>query len=135
MTADQQQMLYADVLLRPASGKTVADDTPITANNIGSMTPSDADVEVVRSWFENAGFQTSALAGISIGISGTLQQFEDFFESTIYQNEQGYYSVHPGNEITDFELPAGVLDGQVADLVQAITFSAPIDFGPEGSFD
>jgi subtilase family serine protease len=134
MRPDKNQVLYADVLIQSAGGKSVEPDSEITAETLHLYTPSERDVDTVRSYFENSGFQTTALAGISIGINGPAQLFEQFFETIIYQNEQGYFSIHPENEVTDFELPAEVLSNAVADLVQTITFSPPIDFGPKGSF-
>ena len=134
MRPDKNQALYAEVLIQSASGKSVEPDSEITADTLHLYTPSEKDVNIVRSHFENSGFQTTALVGISIGINGPAQLFEQFFETTIYQNEQGYFSTHPENEVRNFDLPADVLSNAVADLVQAITFSPPIEFGPKGSF-
>lgn len=134
MKPNPDQVLYAHVLLRHESGAP-DEDAAITAENIHRYAPSDRVVSIVRAYFENAGFETSGPDGISIAINGSVQLFERFFQSTIYQNEQGYYSIHPEADGDDFELPTRVLGAAVADLVQAITFSPPMDFGPTGSFD
>jgi len=137
MAADRNSVVYAHVVLRPPGGKPLVEDAQITAATLASFAPSPKDVNAVRIFFTNAGFDTTDLAGISFSISGSVRLFEEFFQVKVRSNDHGAISVRTGGIATDDdkrELPSNVLSESIAPLVEAIVFSPPVDFGPDAPF-
>lgn len=82
-----------------------------------------AGASALRQWFVRRGFTTSAPAGISFSVTGPRSLFEDTFH--VQFDEAGN---RPGHEVLELTLPE--LPDELADAVDAVTFSEPPDFGP-----
>ena len=85
--------------------------------------PADASAARLRQWFAGRGFTTSAPAGISFSVTGARSLFEKTFHVEFDEK-----SNRPGLEV--LELPMPDLPAGLQDAVDAVTFSAPPDFGP-----
>jgi len=93
---------------------------PITAANLAANQPPPEAVEAARKLFREAGFQVGPYVGISFSISGPPSLFESFFGTRL-------------DKLKSYELPLRVLPKEVADRIEAVTFTPPPAFGPSGS--
>lgn len=96
------------------------EDQPLSAEVVlrggASATPA-------RQWFERRGFAATEVAGISFSITAGRALFDDTFGVRL-----GEPGSAPGVDV--LELPMPDLPADVANAVEAVTFSAPPDFGP-----
>jgi hypothetical protein len=103
----------AQVILRPTSG---------SGGRSPRLPPSPASVELARSFFRTRGFQVSPAFGNSFSITGSAAAYRATF---------GRPSRGPaGGGMDAAELPLDRLPADVADVVQAVVFPPPPDFGP-----
>ena len=81
MTAlmDKPPIVVARVLLRSAEGHRPGIDVPITAGTLGRLTPAPETVTAVADHFARTGFALVGRPGITIGISGPKELFEQHF--------------------------------------------------------
>jgi hypothetical protein len=129
MTQKNQEVISAQVILRSASGKPFDPQTPITSSNIGEYTPSATTVAAARSAFTNAGFDVGNVVGNSMSITAPVTTFESFFKTQV-RYEQGRGMVAASNGMAGQELPVRNLPSEAVNLVEAVTFTPPPDFGP-----
>jgi hypothetical protein len=129
MTQKNQEIISAQVILRSASGKPLDPQTPITSSNIGEYTPSATTVAAARSAFTNAGFDVGNVVGNNMSITAPVTTFESFFKTHV-RYEQGRGMVAASNGLASQELPVRHLPSEVLNLVEAVTFTPPPDFGP-----
>lgn len=136
MSLDKKKIIHAIVVMRPADGKRLPKDAVITSENLKEFVPADEDSRYARSWFEKAGFQPGKLLGISFSIEGSLGLFEEFFKIDLIETEKGGLARSAQGEAggARAELPLGGLPKGISGMIEAITFSDPLDFGPEKSF-
>ena len=92
----------------------------ITAATLAANQPPPEAVEAAQKQFREAGFKVGPYVGISFSISGPPSLFESFF------------GVHL-DKLKSYELPLRALPKKVADMLEAVTFTPPPDFGPSGS--
>jgi hypothetical protein len=120
--------ISAQVILPPVQGK-LDGSTRVTSETVQSLAPSPDHVARTRKAFEEAGFEVSKLYGISFSITGPLELFEDFFKTSIKQDEsQGTYLVK--DKTVTYELPLQNLPAHLREHLTTVTFSPPPDFGP-----
>jgi hypothetical protein len=117
-------VLSATVLLRPAGGGSVADVA--RAETAEQMLPDPAAVERAQTYFRQAGFDVTAAVGPSFSIVGPQDLFERTFSAPLQASERGGVVTGEGA----LELPLEPLPRDVGDAVEAVTFTAPPDFGP-----
>lgn len=134
MSLDKQEVVSAQVVLRPASGKRLTGEAHITADNLSEYLPSPQAVTRVRDAFAADGFQAGAVGGNSFAITAPVHTFERVFQTTLRRGERGEVQAVRADGSTAYELPLEALPRSVADLVEAITFTPPPDFGPTNFF-
>lgn len=134
MTLDRDQVISAQVLLRSESGKTIAADTIITSETISDYVPSPQDVAWASEVLADRGFDVAELVGISFSITAPASTFEEFFETQLCREEDGGMKAVRDDGSLGYELPLTALPESIADLVVAITFTPPPDFGPTEFF-
>ncbi|WP_148573492.1 hypothetical protein [Nocardioides caldifontis] len=100
------------VVMRPGR-----DTLPTSARP--SETPTHAsDAARVVSWFQDHGFDTGPVLGISFAITGAAELFRDVLGA-------------PASGASgDTAFATEALDPELSDLVEAIVVQAPADFGP-----
>ena len=113
--------LSATVLLRPAGGGSVADYA--TAETADRLLPDPAAAEQAQAYFRAAGFEVTAAFGPSFSIVGSRELFESTFGTRLEAAERGGVTTADG--ALELPLPAGL-----GDSIEAVTFTAPPDFGP-----
>jgi hypothetical protein len=129
MTQKNQEVISAQVILRSASGKSLDPQTPITSSNISEYIPSATTVAAARSAFTNAGFDVGNVVGNSMSITAPVITFESFFKTQV-RHEQGKGMVATVNGMASQELPVRNVPSELVNLVEAVTFTPPPDFGP-----
>ena len=107
----------AQVVLRPASGVPI-DPAMITAANVAQFAPDPATADRVRRALADLGFEIGPFVGNSFAITAPAPTFERVF---------GRSSPARG-----LELPLDGLTADVAEPIQAVTFTPPPAFGPTG---
>lgn len=127
-----QEMISAQVVLRPAGGKSLREMPPPTAAQLGQYLPSPKDAEAAMRVFREAGFQVGPLVGISFSIAAPLAAFESFFGARLRRTKNRGLKV-AGGEGEGYELPLDALPPEAARLIEVVTFTPPPDFGPAGS--
>lgn len=109
------ELRTAQVVLHPGAGSGVARGA---GEERASEVPTPAgEAAPVVAWFEQHGFSTGPVVGISFAITGP----DDLFRATF--GDQVTYGV-------ESELPMASLDEDVSARVAAIVTSGPPDFGP-----
>ena len=130
MPARKQEVVSAQVLLRSATGKVIKSDSVITAETIKDFAPSPETVTKARRAFAAAGFEIGPTVGISFSITASVRQFDQLFEITLKLPSNGRVEVVKNNVSMGYELPLDGLPRSISDLVVAVTFTPPTDFGP-----
>jgi subtilase family serine protease len=127
---DPNQKISAQVLLRSATGATIDGNTIITSENISRYTPAPATAQAAAQFFKDSGFEVTPLVGISLTISGTAEHFSQFFDTSLTVDRSGGIKAVMNPQTTKEELPLNSLPKSTLDLITAVTFSSPPDFGP-----
>jgi hypothetical protein len=120
MDGSDADLLSAEVVLRGRPG----DVPPITGENLAAQEPDPVRARHVQEWFEQRGFTTSDVHGVSITVTGP----RELFEETCGTGLSGPHE-RPGADV--LELPAPThMPGELAGDIEVITFTPPPDFGP-----
>lgn len=109
----------ATVVLRPASGS-IDGTATVTSSNVDRFLPAPGVAARVASYFASLGFDAVDSGPISLSISAPQETFDRVFGTT-------------GDDDTGDEpesLPTSALREDVAQLIAAIEFDPPPDFGP-----
>ncbi len=122
-----KHLISAQVILKPKSG-TMPKPESVTSENLESFLPDKTRASQTRAHFESLGFEVGALVGNSFSISATPKKFEQHFQTKILHTKQ-FASLQDGS----LELPVAHLPDEVKTTINAVSFSAPPDFGP-GNF-
>lgn len=131
---EEKRIISAQVVLRSASGKAIDGETIITAENFQDFAPSPETVTRATEAFAAAGFDVGSMAGISFSISATVSTFEQVFRTRLRQEERGSVEAVEDDGSAGYELPLEALPESLANLVVAVTFTPPPDFGPTEFF-
>jgi hypothetical protein len=128
-----QQMVSAQVVLRPQSGKSIRDNVPITSQNLKDFLPSPKIAAKIVQAFAALGFTVGSLVGNSFPITAPVEVFESVFKTRLARDERGAILAKGRNQTTSLELPLRALQKEISDNVEAVTFTPPPDFGPTPS--
>lgn len=131
MTSKDSQLISAQVVLKSASGKSFDSKTAITSENIDDYSPSPDSVVSAAAEFSEAGFEVGNMVGNSFSITAPKSTFENFFKTKLQVEERGDVKVAAAEGAAkSHELPLKALPRNLSQLVDAVTFSPPPDFGP-----
>jgi hypothetical protein len=118
------EQLSATVLLRPAGGGSVAD---VARSETAAQTLPDPEAaERAQAYFREEGFEIAAPFGPSFSIVGSRELFERTFGTKLEADELQGVRTAEGN----LELPLEPLPSNLTQTLEAVTFTAPPDFGP-----
>lgn len=118
--ARSAELLSAEVVLH---GQDSTGTQPITSTNLAQHRPDPNRATQVRNWFEQRGFTTNDVRGISFSLTGPRALFDDTFGTHRHDA-----AAEPGKDVTELPLPE--MPEHVAGVVECVTFSPPPDFGP-----
>lgn len=130
MEMKQKDPLSAEIVLRPASGKTFDTQTAITTENIADYLPSPDTAAEAQRAFTEAGFEVGKTAGMSFSITAPVSTFEKVFKCKLVRTDGGGVKASVKGGAQSYELPISALSDELGKDVVAATFSAPPDFGP-----
>jgi len=111
--------LVATVVMRPASGRSLEDAPPITAESLDAFRPAPEDVEAVTGALAGAGFEVGPLVGIAMAVSGPREAFERYFGTGVETAAAGGWSAQGARELP--------LPDALAGRVHAVTFEPPAE--------
>ncbi|MCP4542745.1 MAG: hypothetical protein GY832_36950 [Chloroflexi bacterium] len=134
MSLEKEQLVSAQVVLPSASGKVIDGETSITSKNIQEFAPSPKLVARATEAFAVAGFDVGAMVGISFSISAPVSTFEQVFKTRLRQEDRGGVEAIQDDGSGSYELSLDALPKSLADLVVAVAFTPPPDFGPTEFF-
>lgn len=129
-TTENQEIVSAQVILRPADGREIPANAAITAESLVLYLPSEEAAGLVREFFRKAGFTVGNLVGISFSISGTAATFESLFKVDLQHEDRGGIRAAKADSSTGYQLPLDPLPQNIRPAVSAVTFTPPPDFGP-----
>jgi hypothetical protein len=130
MSPKKEKIISAQVILRPASGKSVTGQDAITSENIRDFMPSPESFQAAAQSFSEAGFEVSAAGPTGFSITAPASTFEKVFNTSVRSQEGGGIAAVRKDESTSFELPLRGLSRDLSRHVEAVTFTPPPDFGP-----
>jgi hypothetical protein len=130
MSPKKEKLISAQVILRPASGKSVTGQDAITSENIRDFMPSPENFQAAAQSFAAAGFEVSAAGPTGFSITAPKSTFEKVFKTNVRNREGGGIEAVRKDESVSFELPLRALPSEVSRHVEAVTFTPPPDFGP-----
>ncbi len=119
-----KHLISAQVILKPKSGGSPKPES-LTSENLESFLPDATRASQTRAHFESLGFEVGALVGNSFSITAAVPKFEQHFHTKILHNKQ-FASLEDGS----LELPIAHLSDELKTNINAVSFSAPPDFGP-----
>jgi hypothetical protein len=134
MALSKEQVVSAQVLLRAASGKPITGDTVITSDNIKDFAPAAEAVARASAAFAAARFEIGPAVGISFSITAPISTFEKVFKTQLRLAPGGGVEAIKADGSGSYELPLNALAAGLANLVTAVTFTPPPDFGPPSFF-
>jgi hypothetical protein len=130
MSGDRNQIISAQLVIRSASGKSTKGEAVTTAN-IADFLPSAEVASRVLSLLSKLGFQVGNVVGNSVSITAPVRTFEKVFKVRVGKTRKGaIVGIPKGGRAGRSELPLSVLPKEVRELVEAVTFTPPPDFGP-----
>jgi subtilase family serine protease len=130
MSPKKENIVSAQVILRPASGKSVTGQEAITSDNIRDYMPSPESFQAVASEFAAAGFEVSAAGPTGFSITAPAGTFEKFFGTRLQATERGGVESVGKDKSTSLELPLRGIPKGLSHHIEAVTFTPPPDFGP-----
>lgn len=133
MNNQDKQKLSAQVILKPAGGRSQSSAESITSENVHLMMPLAEDFAKARSYFADLGFEVDASFANSFSITGDQKLFENTFETKISQNEKRAVKTHTEKDEESSELPLKKFSSEIKKIIETVTFTEPPDFGP-GNF-
>lgn len=131
MADEKKKDVSAQVVLKPADGS--VSDENVTSENVGRALPTDDDLRKTANHFKKLGFTVEHAFGNSFSITGSRALFEKVFETKLSDEKKGSLKAKHAGGSKSLELPRTGLPGDIAKIVQTVTFSEPPDFGP-GNF-
>ncbi len=126
MQVDKNEIISAQVMLLPASGKKIGPDTQITEKNIEEFAPPPEAYHIASEAFRSIGFEIGPLVGVSFSITASARTFENMFKADLQRSEMGGIECSGGA----LELPLDHLPDNTSKIIQTVTFTEPPDFGP-----
>ena len=126
MQLDRNEIISAQVMLLPASGKKIGPDTQITAENIEEFAPPPDAYLIASGAFRSIGFEIGPLVGVTFSITAPAGTFENMFKADLQRSVKGGVECIGG----DLEFPLDHLPDNVRKIIQTVTFTEPPDFGP-----
>ncbi|MBI3970031.1 MAG: hypothetical protein HY332_01970 [Chloroflexi bacterium] len=130
MSLGDQETVSAQVVLRPAGGRTLDGQSTITSETIGAFLPSSEAVATAREAFRAAGFDVGPVVGNSFSITAPAGTFRKAFNTQLRREARGSVQAVKEDGGAGFELPLEHLPEPARGLVSAVTFTPPPDFGP-----
>ena len=130
MALDPDRTLYAQVVLKSASGRRIDGTARITADTLADYAPAPATVDAARRGFEAAGLEPGPVSGVGFGLEGTVETFEKVFDVQLTEDPEHGVRAEQGDGPATSELPLGALSDDLARHLEAVTFTPPPDFGP-----
>jgi hypothetical protein len=130
MSLDPQQLVSAQVVLRAAPGRPIPETPALTAETLPGFLPSPEVVQTAVQAFRQAGFELGPLVGISFSITAPAARFEELFHARLRRKKDGSLVSYAGRGRDSFELPLEALPARLRDIIEAVAFTPPPDFGP-----
>jgi subtilase family serine protease len=130
MSIHKEEILSAQVVLKPASGKSVDDRSQITSKNIKDFVPSTEAVSSATVSFRSAGFQVGQMVGNSFSITAPADTFEKVFHAHLERHKSRGVEVVKGGGSASYELPLDALPKSLSTFIETVTFTPPPEFGP-----
>ncbi len=130
MTLREDEVVSAQVVLRPASGRQIDLETLITADNISQYEPSQETVEESSRAFRSLGFEVGSMVGISFSITAPARIFEYLFKVHLRRTNRGGIEYLSNDGVGRLELPLINLTEDLARHLHTVTFIPPPDSGP-----
>jgi hypothetical protein len=122
-------LLAAEVVLRSAGGRLEGPRTPISSDNLGDQRPPFDTVAAATEFFRRQGFSVGEPGGISFTVAGPKSLFERVFGSTLTVTEERNMTTTATADGA-LELPLDRIPAEVAEPIEAVTFTPPPDYGP-----
>jgi hypothetical protein len=121
------RILSAQVILRGPGGRVAK--SPITSANLSEFTPPSDAVAAATRYFAGLGFSVGPMLGNSFSISDKSSSFEKTFGVKLRRRGGGVEAVR-ADRTAGLELPLEKIPAAVSRTLQAVTLTAPPDFGP-----
>jgi hypothetical protein len=129
MSLPKQQIVSAQVVLRSASGRIPDGTSIITSETIRDFMPSGETVARVRDALIALGFDAGTMVGNNFAISAPVDTFEKVFKTHLRRQEGGGVVSVKDDGSESYELSLEGLPPSIRNLIVAVTFVAPPDFG------
>jgi hypothetical protein len=133
MSNQDKETLSAQVILKPADGKSSLSPEKNTSENVHQIMPSAEDFKTAQEKFTDSGFEVDAGFANSFSITGDKKLFEKTFKTKISHNEHQAVKSQDENNAESSELPLENLPNELKQVIETVTFTKPPDFGP-GNF-
>jgi hypothetical protein len=130
MPHKRQELVSAQVVLRPASGKPPDGQAIITAETLKDFLPSPETVATVPAAFSALGFDVGPVVGNGFSLTAPVERFEEVFQVRLQRQGNGSIQALGEEGARHFELPLHALPRHLAEKLVAVTFTPPPDFGP-----
>ncbi|MGH3666581.1 MAG: hypothetical protein ACRDU8_10940 [Egibacteraceae bacterium] len=123
-------VISAQAVCRPA--RAGDPDRPVTAETVAELAPHAEAAARARDWFAEQGFDVGELVGTSFAVTAPRSRFEATFGDHVKVEGAGAATGGAASVAgrDDRTLSLERLPETVAEALQAVAFSPPLDFGP-----
>jgi len=132
-------IVVARALLRSAQGERPGIDVAITAGTVGRLAPTPEAVAAVAEHFRAAGFAVLGKPGITIGISGSKELFEQHFGVELAEGNDGAYTVRAARAsarlIDPTLMPQDRLPARIRQAISQIALEAAASLDQQPGID
>ena len=130
MALAKSRIISAQVVLRSAEHKVPERTAAITSANLNNFVPSREDVNRSLKLFESSGFNVGPMVGISFSIGAPVDTFERVFHVRLREGRRGGVEAVVADGTVTLDLPIDALPAAEAEVIAAVTFPTPPEFGP-----
>ncbi len=130
MSDDPSSLVSAQVILMPASGKSVDPSLPITQENVAQVLPGSDTVRLATDKFRSLGFEVGPVVANSFSITAPTATFEKVFKVQVHKDEKGGLTAVRSGAKAKSEVPTDALPAPLRQAVVTVVFPRPPDFGP-----
>lgn len=126
MRLERNEIISAQVMLRPASGVEISPDAQITSKNLDEFAPHPHAYRIASGTFRSFDFEIGPLVGFTFSITASVDTFIRVFKVDLQRNAKGGIESNGG----DLKLPLNHIPENARKAIQVVTFIELPDFGP-----
>ncbi len=134
LISDYNEIISVQVILQPSSKIVINGESLITSNNIVGYAPPPDAYALAKNIFISLFFEVGPLVGISFSITAKDSVFRKIFNVSFQKDYKGGIQCVKNDKSQSKKLPLDHLPDELIEVIQSITCTESLDFGPAEYF-